>query len=121
MMQRNEYRRNVANKYFEGIKNPLIKLPLKDSEDYRHIYHVFVIRCAKRDELEKYLNENGIGTVKHYPIPMHLQEAYKDLNIKEGSLPIAEEISKTVLSIPMYYGMTDEEVNYVIDKLNAFK
>ena len=117
----NEYRRNVANKYFEGIKNPLIKLPLKDSEDYRHIYHVFVIRCAKRDELEKYLNENGIGTVKHYPIPMHLQEAYKDLNIKEGSLPIAEEISKTVLSIPMYYGMTDEEVNYVIDKLNAFK
>ena len=103
------------------IKNPLIKLPLKDSEDYRHIYHVFVIRCAKRDELEKYLNENGIGTVKHYPIPMHLQEAYKDLNIKEGSLPIAEEISKTVLSIPMYYGMTDEEVNYVIDKLNAFK
>ncbi len=117
----NEYRRNVANKYFGGIKNPLIKLPLKDSEDYRHIYHVFVIRCAKRDELEKYLNENGIGTVKHYPIPMHLQEAYKDLNIKEGSLPIAEEISKTVLSIPMYYGMTDEEVNYVIDKLNAFK
>ena len=117
----NEYRRNVANKYFEGIKNPLIKLPLKDSEDYRHIYHVFVIRCDKRDELEKYLNENGIGTVKHYPIPMHLQEAYKDLNIKEGSLPIAEEISKTVLSIPMYYGMTDEEVNYVIDKLNAFK
>ena len=103
------------------IKNPLIKLPLKDSEDYRHIYHVFVIRCAKRDELEKYLNENGIGTVKHYPIPTHLQEAYKDLNIKEGSLPIAEEISKTVLSIPMYYGMTDEEVNYVIDKLNAFK
>ena len=73
------------------------------------------------DELEKYLNENGIGTVKHYPIPMHLQEAYKDLNIKEGSLPIAEEISKTVLSIPMYYGMTDEEVNYVIDKLIAFK
>ena len=119
--KRNEYRRNVANKYFEGIKNPLIKLPLKDSEDYRHIYHVFVIRCDKRDELEKYLNENGIGTVKHYPIPMHLQEAYKDLNIKEGSLPIAEEISKTVLSIPMYYGMTDEEVNYVIDKLNAFK
>ena len=52
---------------------------------------------------------------------MHLQEAYKDLNIKEGSLPIAEEISKTVLSIPMYYGMTDEEVNYIIDALNAFK
>ena len=123
---------NLQKKVVEFIKNAdlymddyeymeINKLPLKDSEDYRHIYHVFVIRCAKRDELEKYLNENGIGTVKHYPIPMHLQEAYKDLNIKEGSLPIAEEISKTVLSIPMYYGMTDEEVNYVIDKINQFK
>ena len=73
------------------------------------------------DELEKYLNENGIGTVKHYPIPMHLQEAYKDLNIKEGSLQNAEEISKTVLSIQMYYGITDEDVNYIIDNLKDLK
>lgn len=117
----NEERRKIANRYFEGINNPLIKMPLKDSEDYKHIYHVFVIRCEKRDALESYLNEHGIGTVKHYPIPMHLQKAYADLNISQGELPIAEEISETVLSIPLYYGMTDEEVNYVIKIINDFK
>jgi len=117
----NEDRRATAKKYFEGIKNSLIKLPLKSTDEFEHIYHVFVIRCDKRDELERYLNDNGIGTVKHYPIPMHEQECYKDLGIKHGELPIAEEISRTVLSIPMYYGMTDEEVNYVIDMINKFK
>lgn len=117
----NEYRREVAKKYFAGITNPEIILPVESSDDFEHIYHVFVVRCKKRDELEKYLNENGILTVKHYPIPMHLQEAYSDLGLKEGDLPIAEEISKTVLSIPMFYGITDEEVAYVIEKINEFK
>lgn len=116
----NEDRRATAKKYFESIKNPLIKLPLKSTDEFEHIYHVFVIRCDKRDELEKYLNVNGVGTVKHYPIPMHEQECYKDLEIKHGELPIAEEISRTVLSIPMYYGMTDEEINYVIEVINKF-
>lgn len=117
----NADRVRIANKYFNGIKNPLISLPLKPDEVYGHIYHVFVIRCDKRDDLEKYLADNGIGTVKHYPIPMHLQECYKDLEIKKGELPIAEEISNTVLSIPMYYGMTDEQVDYVIEVINKFK
>lgn len=116
----NEERRRLANKYLDEIKNPLIKLPARSSNDYKHIYHVFVVRCNKRDELEKYLLENGISTVKHYPIPMHLQEAYKDLGIKEGNLPIAEEISKTVLSLPMFYGMTDEQIDYVISITNNF-
>ena len=99
----NEDRKRIAKKYIEGIKNPLITLPLKDDDIFDHIYHVFVIRCEKRDALEAYLNDKGIGTVKHYPIPMHLQEAYKDLELPKGSFPIAEEISETVLSIPMYY------------------
>ena len=116
----NKDRRNTAKKYLNGIINPLIKLPLPTSEEYEQIYHLFVIRCERRDELEKYLNENGIGTLKHYPIPMHEQECYKDLGIKHGELPIAEEISRTVLSIPMYYGMTDEQIDYVIDKINKF-
>lgn len=117
----NEARRKIAEAYLEGITNPLIKLPLATSEEYEHIYHVFVIRCDRRDELEKYLRDNGIGTVKHYPVPMHLQKAYEELHIQEGELPIAEEISKTVLSIPMYYGMSDEEVKYVVLVLNKFK
>ena len=60
-------------------------------------------------------------TNKHYPIPIHLQKAYKDLNIREGELPIAEEISRTELSLPMYYGLTDEEISYVIEKINTFQ
>lgn len=116
----NKRRKKIASQYFEKISNPLIKLPPRVDDDFDHVYHVFVIRCNRRDELENYLLENGIATVKHYPIPMHLQKAYTDLNILEGTLPIAEEISKTVLSIPMYYGMTDEQVDYVIDVLNEF-
>lgn len=116
----NDYRRTVAERYLKEIKNPLITLPVATSLEYEHIYHVFVIRCDRRDELEKYLSDKGIGTVKHYPIPMHMQGAYADLNIPEGTLPIAEEISRTVLSIPMYYGMTDEQVDYVIEALNSF-
>jgi len=116
----NENRRQIAARYLAEIKNPLIKLPLATSETYEHIYHVFVIRCEKRDELEKYLADNGIHTVKHYPIPMHMQQAYAELQIPEGALPIAEEISRTVLSIPMYYGMKEEYIMHIISLINKF-
>lgn len=116
----NAERRRIAQMYLDGIKNPEIILPYV-MEDTVPVWHIFGIRCKRRAELERYLNEHGIGTNKHYPIPMHLQECYKDLGFKEGDFPIAEEISATQLSLPMYYGMTDEEVQYVIDMLNAFK
>ena len=116
----NEERRKIAQKYIYGIKNEEVILPYIP-EDANPVWHIFGIRCKRRDELEKFLNDAGIGTNKHYPIPMHLQECYKDLGFKEGDFPIAEEISATELSIPMYYGMTDEEVQYVIDKINEFR
>ena len=116
----NAERRRIAQMYFDGIKNEEIVLPFVP--DYAvPVWHIFGIRCKRRAELEKFLNDKGIGTNKHYPIPMHLQECYKDLGFKEGDFPIAEEISSTQLSIPMYYGMTDEEINYVIEALNNFK
>ena len=116
----NEERRRIAERYLTEIHNPLIALPVASTEEYKHIYHVFVVRCERRDEFEKYLADCGIGTVKHYPVPMHLQEAYKNLNITKGALPIAENISSTVLSLPMYYGMTEEQVDYVIEMVNGF-
>lgn len=116
----NEERRRIAGMYLEGIKNEEVILPYVP-EYANPVWHIFGVRCKRRDELEKFLNDAGIGTNKHYPIPMHLQECYKDLGFKEGDFPIAEEISATELSIPMYYGMTDEEVRYVIDKVNEFK
>ena len=116
----NQERRRIAGRYLSEIHNPLIALPCRSDSSFEHIYHVFVIRCRERDSLEKYLKERGIGTLKHYPIPMHLQGAYADLNIRKGDLPIAEEISETVLSIPMYYGMSDEDISYVIEVINRY-
>ena len=116
----NEERRRIAQIYLTGIVNPEIILPYVAPEN-EPVWHVFAIRTPKRDALEKYLNANGIGTNKHYPIPLHLQECYNDLGFKEGDYPIAEEISATELSLPMYYGMTDDDVNYVIEIINKFK
>ena len=116
----NEERVAIAKKYFAGITNEKIVLPVKPDADFGHIYHVFVIRCQQRDALETYLAEHGVGTVKHYPIPMHLQECYGDLGYKKGDFPIAEEISDTVISLPMFYGMTDAQIQYVIDVINQF-
>lgn len=118
--QWNRMRREIAEKYHDGLDRSQFALPLMSTEEYEHIYHVFAIRCPRRDELERYLGEHGIGTVKHYPVPIHRQEAYRALDIAEGKLPIAEEISRTILSIPMYYGMTQEEITYVIEVLNDF-
>ena len=114
-----EDRRKTAEIYRMQIKNINIILPT-EMNYAKHVYHIFAIRSERRDELESYLKQNGISTNKHYPIPMHLQGAYTDLNIQRGTLPIAEEISNTQLSIPMYYGMKDEEIKYVIEKINAF-
>ncbi|MCR4939002.1 MAG: DegT/DnrJ/EryC1/StrS family aminotransferase [Treponemataceae bacterium] len=115
----NEERRQIARKYTEGITNPKVFIPYVNT-DCVPVWHIYGIRCAERKALEKHLNEKGIGTNKHYPIPIHLQECYKDLNIPLGTLPTAEEISATELSIPMYYGMTDEEIQYVVDAINEF-
>ena len=115
----NEDRRRTAEKYTEGIRNEAVIKPYV-MEGVLPVWHIYGIRCKERDALERHLNSKGIGTNRHYPIPMHLQECYKDLNIPEGELPIAEEISKTELSIPMYYGMTDDEIQYVIDAINEF-
>ena len=115
----NVERRRIANMYIKGIKTRKIILPYIPSYT-TPVWHIFSIRCKRRTELEKFLNDAGIGTNKHYPIPMHLQKCYKNLGFKAGDFTIAEEISNTQLSIPMYYGMTDEEIHYVIDRINAF-
>ena len=113
-------RQRVAARYVAEIKHPEIVLP-EVMENATHVYHIFSIRCERREALEGYLAEKGIGTNKHYPIPIHLQKAYEMLQIKPGTLPVAEKISATQLSLPMYYGMTDEEISYIIDAINAWK
>ncbi len=116
----NDNRRATAEKYMAGIQNDLVELPYV-MEGTNPVWHIFAVRCKERDRLAAFLQEKGLGINKHYPIAIHLQDCYKDLGLKEGDLPIAEEISATQLSLPMYYGMTDEEIQYVIDCVNAFK
>ena len=90
-------------------------------DEVKPVWHIFAIRCNRRDELADYLASFGIMTNRHYPIPIHLQKAYENLNIMKGELPIAEEISRTELSLPMYYGLSDEEVSFIIEKINLFQ
>ena len=115
----NDDRRRIAGRYLNEIKNNAVDLPYI-SNDVVPVWHIFGIRCESRDRLEEFLMKKGIGTNKHYPIPIHLQECYKDLGLAKGTFPVAEKISSTELSLPMYYGMTEEEVSFVIDSINEF-
>lgn len=114
-----EEKRRIAARYLGELHNDKIFLP-RFIEGATHVYHQFVIRCRERDELIAYLDEKGIGTIIHYPIPPHLAEAYRYLGFKEGDFPITERFAKEVLSIPMYNGMTEEEQTFIIDAINGF-
>lgn len=113
-----DHRRKVANAYLEDINNKAIILPTKE-HDSAHVWHVFVIRCERRDELQKYLADNGVQTLIHYPIPPHQQPAYEEWN--ELSYPISESIHAEVLSLPIGPTMTMEDVNTVIQICNEFQ
>ncbi len=114
-----EERRRIAKRYTERLNNPKFELP-KVREHADSVWHQYVIRCEERERLIAYLEEKGIGTIIHYPIPPHLSEAYAYLGKSQGDYPIAESYADTVLSIPMYNGMTEEEQDAVIEALNAF-
>lgn len=112
-------KRTICERYLDQMHNNKIILP-SIREGATHIWHQFVVRSDERDELIKYLDEKGVGTIIHYPIPPHLSEAYRYLNLREGSLPITEKYAKTVLSLPLYNGMTEEEQMFVINVVNDF-
>lgn len=114
-----EEKKKIANRYFSELKNPLIVTP-KIREHASSIWHQYVIQCEKREDLIHYLNEKGVGNIIHYPIPPHLAEAYQYLGLHIGDLPITEHMANTVLSIPIYNGMTEEEQSYVIQIINEF-
>jgi len=112
-------RQETARIYLEHINNSQIVLPYV-CEQQTHVWHIFALRCESRDRLEKYLNDNGIGTTKHYPKPIHLHQAYQDMDFSQYAYPIAETISATEISIPMYYGMQDIARDYVIEMINRY-
>ncbi|MEH7393582.1 DegT/DnrJ/EryC1/StrS family aminotransferase [Bacillus sp. JJ1474] len=115
----NNYRRTIALQYIEGINNPKIIMPF-EKDNCTHVWHLFVIRTEYRTELQNYLNRHGINTLIHYPIPIHLQLSYQEFGYRKGSFPLAEKISQEVLSLPIWYGMSEDEIYYVIETVNSF-
>lgn len=114
----NDHRRSIAKRYVTEINNKKIQLPALPENSDEHVWHLFVIRTKNREALQKYLSENGLQTLIHYPIPPHKQQTYRDLNAL--SLPITEQIHKEVLSLPISPVMTDEEVSKVIKLINMY-
>lgn len=114
----NRKRREIARFYRTEINNPLLILPEVYDEN-AHVWHIFAVRCKQREKLQKYLEENGIQTLIHYPIPPHKQVCYKEWN--DFSYPITEKIHDEILSIPISPVQTEAETNFVIEKINRFE
>ncbi len=114
----NEKRREISKYYRENIKNPLITLP-ETYDESAHVWHVFPVRTENRDEFQKYLGENDIQTIIHYPTPPHKQMAYKEWN--NLSYPISEEIHKTIISLPISPVMDNNDIDKVVEIVNAYR
>jgi len=113
-----EKKRKNALFYKKNLTNNVIK-PV-EKENAKHVYYMYVIRTKKRDKLKAYLKKQGISCGIHYPIPLHLQPAYKKLKLLKGSFPVSEMLSKEILSIPVYPELTQEQLEYIVEKINAF-
>ena len=116
--QWNEKRRLNASKYHHGLHH-LVKTPT-DHHDIFSVYHNFVIQSNKRDALAQFLKNNGVDTRVHYPVPLHLQPAAKNLGYRLGDFPVAERLMNEMLSLPVHPELRDEEVNCVIEKITKF-
>ena len=109
-------RRRIAGQYMEGLKEiSRITLPVSDAA---HTYHLFVIRCEQRDELTSFLKGHQISTLIHYPIPPHLQEAYRYLGYSAGDFPVSEKIASSCLSLPLYVGF--DKAEEVVEAIRTF-
>lgn len=117
----NTKRRQIASYYtkFFNKEIPFIKTP-KEFKERQSVFHLYVVRVRKRNGLLKYLNENGIQSLIHYPIPLHLQKVYKYLNYKKGDLPIAERISSKIISLPIFPEMKVDQIEFVVKKIRSF-
>lgn len=115
----NAERVRIAKRYLSEIKNPSIELP-ETKNGSTHVYHIFAVRCKARDELRKYLNDCGIDTQIHYPIPPHKSKCYESESFSKVRLPMTEKIANEELSLPIYLGMPEEDIARVVDAVNSF-
>ena len=116
----NQYRNRIAARYLSEIRNPLIALP-KTRGGASHAYHIFGVLCQQRDALQKHMADCGVKTLIHYPIPPHLQRCYARLGHSAGDFPVSEAYANQELSLPIYVGMPEEDVDRVIQATNSFR
>jgi len=115
----NRERRGLAGKYDTLLAGtPVATCP--PGPESRHVYHLYVIKTGKRDALQEFLKSRGVGTAIHYPTPIHLQPAYEHLGYRAGDFPVAERWAREILSLPMFVGLRDEEVEYVASAVAEF-
>ena len=119
LVEYNELRRKHALRYNELLSSLPVITPIERPEN-QHIYHMYVIQAPRRDELQIWLKERGIGTGIHYPVPIHLQNSMSDLGGKKGDFPITEKVVDQVLSLPMYAELTDDAIRTVASSINEF-
>ncbi len=115
----NRLRREHAKLYNQLLAGSPVQTPVECPEN-EHIYHMYVIKTPKRDELQAYLKEKGVGTGIHYPVPIHLQNAMEILGYKAGDFPVSEKAVSEILSLPMYAELTDEQIRSVTSAVRAF-
>lgn len=115
----NKQRREIAVKYNEGIENCNIILPLWENEE-DNVYHIYPILVENRDKLVTFLREQGVGTTIHYPIPITEQKAYTEWNGRVEEFPVTKKICNQEVSLPLFPGMTNDEIKYIIDKINQY-
>lgn len=113
----NHRRREIAKRYIEMLRETELVLPRFGEGD---VFHLFVVRTEKRDALQKYLAEKGVSSQVHYPIPLHLQPAYANLENKQGALPVSEKAAMQILSLPLFPELTDNEVRQVGESVRGF-
>ncbi len=113
-------REKIAKFYDQNLLNLGDLVLPTTAQDCSHVYHLYVIKTKKRDELQTYLNQHGIGTLIHYPIPPHLQQAYRHLGYTKGAFPIAEDLAETCLSLPLYVGLQENQLHYITETIQHF-
>ncbi len=116
----NQDRARIAKSYLEGIQNDKLTMPAVNP-DGTPVWHIFAILVDDRDKFMSYMEENQIVCLSHYPIAVHLQKAYTDLGYQPGDYPVAEDVSAREVSLPLYYGMDDEKIRYVIEVINNYR
>jgi dTDP-3-amino-3,4,6-trideoxy-alpha-D-glucose transaminase len=117
----NDDRRRIGAALRAGLEGTSVELPAAATADGDHVYHLFIVRTSQRDALREHLDRHGVSTAVHYPFPIHRTEAYADLGMGEGSLPVAERLAEEILTLPLFPTMSDEDVTRIVDAVRSFR